>query len=187
MGLARRPTAEITALIGDGIDRLIDGLLSEGGLAHVDAGTRATAGKIAGSRARTMRPACMSNKPATIPLPLLAAAGIAHHFELVLCADDESQRKPRPDLPLAACAHFSCAPERLLVVGDSRSDVAAARAAGCPVAAVDYGYNKGRPIADECPDSIIGRIAELGATVVEHGSCRGDSSKVGQDVGGGPM
>jgi phosphoglycolate phosphatase len=55
------------------------------------------------------------------------------------------------------------AADRLLYVGDSRVDIETARAAGCPVAVVDYGYNQGLPLAAAGPDWIVGSIADLAA------------------------
>ena len=46
-------------------------------------------------------------------------------------------------------------------MGDSRADIAAARAAGCPVAAVNYGYNAGRPVEEERPDWVIHSLARI--------------------------
>jgi phosphoglycolate phosphatase len=49
----------------------------------------------------------------------------------------------------------------LLVVGDSRSDIGAARAAGCRVVAVDYGYHRDLPLADLRPDAIVSNVEEI--------------------------
>ena len=78
-----------------------------------------------------------------------------------LCADCADERKPKPDLLLAASARLGVAPSEMLYVGDSPGDIAAARAAGCPVAVVDYGYTDPRRLAEARPDWIIGRIADL--------------------------
>ena len=51
----------------------------------------------------------------------------------------------------------------MLYVGDSRIDIEAARAAGCPVAVVDYGYHQGYSLAAERPYWIIGSLVELSA------------------------
>jgi phosphoglycolate phosphatase len=79
----------------------------------------------------------------------------------VLCADQPEQRKPAPELLIAAYKHFCVRPDELLYVGDSRADIAAARAARCPVAVVSYGYNQGFTLADDDPDWIIDSIAEV--------------------------
>ena len=43
----------------------------------------------------------------------------------------------------------------MLMVGDSVNDVAAARAAGCPVLVVPYGYNEGAPVQTLAADGIV--------------------------------
>jgi len=52
-------------------------------------------------------------------------------------------------------------PLQTLMVGDSRSDIKAAQAAGCRVAAVTYGYNHGEPVSAYQPDLIVDNLAEL--------------------------
>jgi phosphoglycolate phosphatase len=49
------------------------------------------------------------------------------------------------------------------MVGDSSNDARAARAAGCPVVLVTYGYNHGEPIGAVDADGIVDSLAELGA------------------------
>lgn len=47
------------------------------------------------------------------------------------------------------------------MVGDSKNDIEAARAAGCPVVAVSYGYNHGEDIRLANPDACIDHFADL--------------------------
>ena len=47
------------------------------------------------------------------------------------------------------------------MVGDSRNDVDAAKAAGVVVVAVPYGYNHGEPISDCSPDRLVASLSEL--------------------------
>jgi phosphoglycolate phosphatase len=47
------------------------------------------------------------------------------------------------------------------MLGDSRNDVLAARAAGCPVICVSYGYNHGEPVENCSPDRVVGSFVEL--------------------------
>lgn len=108
-----------------------------------------------------VRVCCVTNKRSIFALPLLDDAGLSQFLEFTLCADRLNDHKPRPDLLIAACARLGIAPRELLVVGDSRADVGAARAAGSPVAAVDYGYNGGRPVEEERPDWIIDDLSKI--------------------------
>ena len=112
-------------------------------------------------RRRGLPLACVTNKAAAFSEPLLAAQGLAQYFDVIVSGDSLAQRKPHP-LPFEHTArHFGCIPAALLVVGDSSNDVRAARAAGCPVVCVPYGYNHGRDIGDESPDAVINSIADL--------------------------
>jgi phosphoglycolate phosphatase len=111
--------------------------------------------------ARGLRLAVCTNKPTAFVQPLLGHFGIARHFTLSLGADDLPQKKPHPAPLLHIAAAFGLPPAQCLMVGDSVNDVAAARAAGMPVAAVSYGYNHGGPIADTGPDVVIDSLAEL--------------------------
>lgn len=104
---------------------------------------------------------CITNKESGFALPLLEAADLHSFFRLTLCADRVEDRKPSPNLLLAACAQLGIEPHRMLYVGDSRSDIVAARAAGCRVAAVDYGYHHDLPLTDLRPDGVIASLAEI--------------------------
>jgi phosphoglycolate phosphatase len=61
---------------------------------------------------------------------------------------------------LHACAQFGVAPERMLMIGDSVNDAQAARAAGCPVFCVPYGYNEGLDVQSLDVDAIVGALTE---------------------------
>lgn len=103
----------------------------------------------------------VTNKLGRVSRPLLDGAGLSAYFDVAICGDEVSHPKPAPDLLLAACAALAVEPTRTLMVGDSSNDVAAARAAGCPVVCVSYGYNHGREIADVGADRVIDSLLEL--------------------------
>jgi phosphoglycolate phosphatase len=109
-------------------------------------------------RARGMRLVCLTNKPGAFARPLLALKGLDGYFEQVYGGDAFEHKKPHPMPLLKACEALGTAPSRTLMVGDSSNDAAAARAAGCPVVLVSYGYNHGEPVADARPDAIVDRI-----------------------------
>jgi phosphoglycolate phosphatase len=104
---------------------------------------------------------CITNKERRFTLPLLEAAGIADLMAFALCAEHAEERKPNPTLLLAACQRLAVTPSRMLYVGDSRSDIVAARAAGCRVVAVDYGYHRNLSLAEARPDGIIVNLLEI--------------------------
>ena len=93
-----------------------------------------------------LRLACLTNKPGEFARDLLAAKGLAPCFELVFGGDAFERKKPDPLPLLKTCEALGTAPAATLMVGDSRNDAAAARAAGCPVVLVTYGYNHGEPV-----------------------------------------
>ena len=103
----------------------------------------------------------ITNKPRLFTLPLLRSLGWESHFSKILCGDDLPQKKPAPEPLLHACEWHRTAPEHTLMIGDSRSDIAAARAAGVPCVAVTYGYNHGEDIALSEPDLMVDSLEEL--------------------------
>jgi phosphoglycolate phosphatase len=106
---------------------------------------------------------CITNKARPFTEALLAKAGLARWLAFLECADAPAQRKPAPFLLLQACRDLGIAPRELLYVGDSGFDLAAARAAGCPVALVSYGYNHGGLPQDAGADAVIADLRELAA------------------------
>jgi phosphoglycolate phosphatase len=90
--------------------------------------------------------------------PLLKGIGLAPYFDIVLSGDSLPEKKPHP-LPLLYSAKFFGVPiEQLLLIGDSLSDALAARAAGCPVFCVPYGYNHGEPVEGLDLDAVIDNL-----------------------------
>ena len=107
------------------------------------------------------RLACVTNKAAQFTLPLLRDKGLLDLFALVVSGDTLPEKKPHPAPLLHAAAHFGVAPADALMVGDSVSDVKAARAAGFHIICVSYGYNHGRDIREASPDAVIDSLTEL--------------------------
>lgn len=106
---------------------------------------------------------CVTNKFARLSLPLLRALDLERWFDCVLCAEHPWQRKPAPILLDEVCRRTATPPSRVLMVGDTRDDIAAARAAGCRVAAVTYGYNAPPTLADAAPDWMLDSLQALAA------------------------
>ena len=106
-------------------------------------------------RAKGFRLACVTNKAEKFTLPLLAKSGLSGYFELTLSGDSLPEKKPNP-LPLQhAVTFFECSTAELLMIGDSFNDAEAARAAGCPVFIVPYGYNEGQELRGLDCDAFI--------------------------------
>src|SRR5207237_3697429 len=113
---------------------------------------------------------CITNKDSLFAEPLLKQAGLHEFFAFTLCADRAMDRKPNPNMLLDACSRFGIVPAEMLYVGNSGVDVLAARAAGCPVVAVSYGYGKDHGSGDVEPDA---RVDELNGLVT---ICLGSST-----------
>jgi len=86
---------------------------------------------------------------------LLKGIGMAKYFDIVLAGDTLPEKKPHPLPLLHAAKFFGCPIAQLLLVGDSLSDAQAARAAGCPIICVPYGYNHGEPVEMLNVDAVI--------------------------------
>lgn len=114
-------------------------------------------------RAQGFKLGCVTNKAERFTLPLLRDKGIHDYFALVISGDSLERRKPDPAPLLHAAQYFQVAPERSLMVGDSRSDVRAARAAGFAIVCMSYGYNHGADIRLEHPDLVLDRLDALPA------------------------
>jgi phosphoglycolate phosphatase len=114
-------------------------------------------------RAAGCRLACLTNKPNAFARPLLARKGLSGYFDHAFGGDAFARKKPDPLPLLQTCKALGTAPSRTLMVGDSSNDAAAARAAGCPVVLVSYGYNHGEPVATAAPDAIVDRLDEIPA------------------------
>lgn len=111
-------------------------------------------------RAAGFRLGCITNKAARYTGPLLKGLGLADYFRIVLSGDSLPEKKPHPMPLLHAAQFFGVPPEQVLLIGDSLNDVAAARAAGCPVFCVPYGYNHGEPVSEMDLDAVIATLPE---------------------------
>ena len=115
---------------------------------------------LAALRAKGLRLACITNKAEAFTLPLLAQTGLGGCFDVVVCGDTLPRSKPDPMQLICVCGHFDLKPHDMLLIGDSINDFKAARAAGCPVFLVPYGYNEGHDVREiEC-DAIVATLAD---------------------------
>ncbi|SDH33321.1 phosphoglycolate phosphatase [Vibrio xiamenensis] len=105
--------------------------------------------------------AVITNKPSRFVPDILAQHGIAELFSDVLGGDAFADKKPNPvALNWLLEKHQLTAPQ-MLMVGDSKNDILAARNAGCRSFGLTYGYNHGEPIANAGPDFVADDIADL--------------------------
>ncbi|MDQ7987575.1 phosphoglycolate phosphatase [Pseudomonas sp. G34] len=105
--------------------------------------------------------AVVTNKPERFVAPLLEQVGLGGYFRWIIGGDTLPQQKPDPAALLQVMRLAGVSQAQSLFVGDSRTDVLAARAAGVPCVAVSYGYNHGRPVAEEEPALVVDSLAEL--------------------------
>ena len=112
--------------------------------------------------------ACVTNKSARFTTPLLRHLGLARYFAQVVAGDTLPQKKPDPAQLLHVCANFGVAPGDMVFIGDSVNDAQAARAAGCPVFCVPYGYNEGRDVRELDVDAIVDSLVEAAKLIGRH-------------------
>ena len=185
LNLPRLPKPQVEALIGRGVRSLVERALArvapeappldeavERFEAHyaqtVGTGARLFPGVLAGMR--RLREAgyplsVVTNKPRFFTLQLLERLGIAEMLDAVVAGDDGIPRKPLGDMLVAACSRMGTSPAESLMLGDSDNDVAAARAAGCPVWCVPYGYNEGRGPETLACDRLVASVEEAAALI----------------------
>ncbi len=99
--------------------------------------------------------AVVTNKPQEFTVPLLRNTGIAGLFDAIVSGDTCARKKPDPQPMLHACELLGVAPAEAVAIGDSINDAIAARAAGCAVLAVPYGYNEGMDVRALDVDAIV--------------------------------
>ena len=104
---------------------------------------------------------CITNKERPFTGPLLEQAGLARFFAFTLCPERSEDRKPSPKMLLAACSRLGVTPAEMLYVGDSRIDIEAARAAGCPVITVGYGYDEDPAATTTGADASVLNLTDL--------------------------
>ncbi len=112
-------------------------------------------------REQELKLALITNKPGRFIPHLLRACALEGYFQQILGGDALPECKPHPAPLLHVARELGVEPSRCLMVGDSKNDVGAARAAGCPVACVTYGYNHGEPISAARPDWVVDSLLEL--------------------------
>lgn len=112
-------------------------------------------------RERGLKIGCITNKDEQFAHPILRDLGLWDDFEIVISGDTLAKKKPDPLPLLHGAKELACDPKRSLMLGDSSTDVKAARAAGFNIVCLSYGYNHGDDIRDSKPDIVIDSMLEL--------------------------
>lgn len=105
--------------------------------------------------------ALVTNKPSKFVPEVLKQHGIDHFFSDVIGGDTFPNKKPDPMALNWLLEKHQLTAQQMLMVGDSKNDILAAKNAGCPSFGLTYGYNHGEPIADAGPDFVADDIAVL--------------------------
>jgi phosphoglycolate phosphatase len=111
--------------------------------------------------------ACLTNKPLSFAKPLLQAKGLDHFFMHVYGGDSFERKKPDPLPLLKTCEALGVMPAQALMVGDSSNDAHAARAAGCPVVLVRYGYNHGESVDGVDADAHVDALTQIAQALAD--------------------
>ncbi|HEY4083155.1 MAG TPA: HAD-IIIA family hydrolase [Burkholderiaceae bacterium] len=193
-GIARRPPEDIALLIGAGTRELMLKLLAQvlleqpqlarnlnpdAVLASMDHHYAETTGSMAlpyaGAREALkqlknegIRLACVTNKELRHAKRVLQVTQLDQFFDLVIGGDSLPQKKPHASVLRHVVSHFKSSTDRCAHVGDSSTDVEAARNAGVAAWAVPYGYNAGVPIADAQPTRIFHSLRQVAEHVLDY-------------------
>ena len=180
-GLEALPETRVRNLIGKGVAHLVTGALQLSMHAAPDAQTIAQAIEqfnaiylrfngtqaqlypealtgLTALREAGLKTACVTNKPSAFTLPLLQAVDCFDQFDAVVCGDEVTNKKPAPDALWLACKRLSVQPNEAVMVGDSANDALAARAAGCVILLVPYGYREGAQVHEIDADGIVSSL-----------------------------
>ncbi len=105
--------------------------------------------------------AVLTNKPGAPARELLRRKGLDGYFAHVFGGDDFERKKPDPLPLIKTCEALGTPPSATWMIGDSRNDAEAARAADCPVVLVTYGYNHGEDIRAVAALQHVQRLDEI--------------------------
>jgi phosphoglycolate phosphatase len=161
-----RPAADIDRLFSDFIAYYAD---------HVADRSRPFPGVVEALdtlAARGCRFAVCTNKLEWLSVRLLNALGLADRFIAICGQDTFAVQKPQPDALHGTLRRAGGTLHRAVMVGDSETDIATARAAGMPIIAVDFGYTE-IPVAALAPDKIISHFNDLPDAIADVLAARG--------------
>lgn len=187
-GLPQLPYAEARNMIGGGARRMIENGLRLDGRAASDAEMDRMLGDFLAYygehvadrslpfpgldtaldtlKGHGCRFAVCTNKREGLSRLLLEALKMTHRFEAICGPDTFQIYKPDPEILRRTIGKAGGAMDRSIMVGDSETDIATARAAGIPIVAVDFGYSE-VPVTKLTPDRLISHYDELVPAVLE--------------------
>ncbi|WP_349360948.1 HAD family hydrolase [Stappia sp.] len=121
---------------------------------------------VAALRAQGHKTAICTNKKEHLALRLLDVLGLTGSFDALVGGDTFACSKPHAEPLLGAIARAGGEPTRAVMIGDSRTDIDAARNARIPVVAVTFGYSD-TPVAQLSPDAVISHFDALARALAD--------------------
>ncbi len=118
-------------------------------------------------KGKGIRVALVTNKQRSLTVEFLQSRGLESLFDTVVAGDDCPNNKPAPDMLIRAMTEMNVCASETVMVGDSRNDALAGRAAGVSVALVETGYNEGVSIADWAREAGFTRVYPSARKVCE--------------------
>jgi phosphoglycolate phosphatase len=109
--------------------------------------------------------AVVTNKPYEFTVALLEGIGLSAHFEVVFGGDSLPERKPSPLMLVEAARKCGTESSKCLMIGDSRVDVAAGKAAGMKTCGYIPGFRGRTELVEAGVDYVIEHFGELCALV----------------------
>ena len=187
LGMSRLPEATVRSYVGDGIAVLVHRALTddEHGQAELslfERGSEVFLRYYADHIADRTRPypeteaglgllkslgiplAVVTNKSDLLAIKLLKALKLEQYFSIVVGGDTLNVRKPSGEPLRHVAGVLGIQTQNMLMVGDSRNDMLAAKDAGCPVAGVTFGYGDMAELSEHettKPDWLIGSLVEI--------------------------
>jgi phosphoglycolate phosphatase len=184
LGLRAPDTDRIRTYIGDGaarlmhrcltddIDGVADGSLFDSASAHFLAHYAANVCRLSATYPRVVETlttltgrgyalACVTNKPARFTRPLLEALRLDRFFPVTMSGDSLAAKKPAPDQLLYAADRCGVPPSSCTMVGDTATDLLAAKRAEMPAICVSYGYGDMSDILGNGPSAIVDSIEHI--------------------------
>ena len=125
-----------------------------------------------------LRLGVVTNKARYAATTLLVNLGLSAWIDVVVGGDTAEHRKPHPRPLLHACEELQVAAAQTLMVGDSATDVLAARAAGMRIVCVPYGYNEGADPRTLPCDAFVDSVADLPALLFGSGTRHGSGARL---------
>jgi phosphoglycolate phosphatase len=156
----RLPAVEVDRLVRDFIAHYAEHIADR---SRPFEGVEAALDALAGNGCRL---AICTNKLEWLSVRLLDALGLSGRFAAICGADTFAVAKPDPEILRATIARAGGIAAHAVMVGDSITDIATARAASVPVLAVDFGYTE-VPVARLGPDRVVSAFRDLPGAVLD--------------------